>query len=93
MAEDENDHLYINNFLRRQSCGYQSRIRVPEFQANNFEIKQTMLKMLELQGQYAGNNSEDPNRHLIQFLDVCNSFKLNGVPDCVIRLQFFPYCL
>ena len=93
MAEDENDHLCINDFLGRQSRGYQSGIRVPEFQANNFEIKQTMLKMLELQAQYAGNNSEDPNRHLIQFLDVCNCFKQNGVPNDVIRLWLFPYSL
>ena len=93
MAEDENDRLCINDFLGRQSRGYQSGIRVPEFQAANFEIKQTMLKMLELQGQYVGNDSEDPNRHLIQFLDVCNSFKQNGVPNGVIRLQLFPYPL
>ena len=49
--------------------------------------------MLELQGQYSGNDSEDPNRHLIQFLDVCNSFKQNGVPNGVIRLRLFPYSL
>ena len=66
---------------------------MPEFQAHNFEIKQTMLKMLEFQGQYAGNDSEDPNRHLLQFLDVCNSFKQNGVPNDVIRLRLFPYSL
>ena len=47
MAEDENDRLGVNDFLGRQSMGYQSGIKVPEFQANNFEIKPTMLKMLE----------------------------------------------
>lgn len=44
MAEYENDLLGFNDFLGRQSRGYQSGIKVHSFQANNFEIKQTMLK-------------------------------------------------
>ena len=86
MAEDENDRLGVNDFLGRQSMGYQSGIKVPQIQANNFEIKPTMLKMLEMNGQYYGNNNEDPNRHLRQFLDVCDSFKQNGVPSDAVRL-------
>ena len=41
MAGDENDCLGVNDFLGKQSRGYQSGIKVPEFQANHFEIKQT----------------------------------------------------
>ena len=93
MAEDENDRLGVNDFLGRQTRGYQSGIKVPEIQAHNFEIKPTMLKMLEMNGQYSGNNNEDPNRHLRQFLDVCDSFKQNGVPSDAVRLILFPYSL
>ena len=50
MAEDENDRLGVNDFLGRQTRGYQSGIKVPEIQAHNFEIKPTMLKMLEMNG-------------------------------------------
>ncbi|XP_028792057.1 uncharacterized protein LOC114747879 [Neltuma alba] len=93
MAEDENDRLGVNDFLGKQPRGYQSGIKVPQFQATNFEIKQTMLKMLELIGQFGGYSNQDPNRHLVEFLDVCDSFKQNGVPSDVIRLRLFPYSL
>ena len=40
---------------------------------------------------YAGKDLEDPNRHLIQFLDVCDTFKHNRGPNDVIYLPLFPY--
>ena len=46
MAEDENDNLCINDFLGRQSRGYQSGIRVPDFQANNLKSSRLCLRCL-----------------------------------------------
>lgn len=64
--------LSVKDILGRQSRGYQSEIEVPKFQAYNFEIKKIMLKMLKLNDQYYRNSTEDPNRHVSQFLDVCD---------------------
>ncbi|EOY31577.1 Uncharacterized protein TCM_038506 [Theobroma cacao] len=43
-------------------------------------------------GQFGslGSTSDDLNGHISNFLEICNMFKHNGVPDDAIRLRFFP---
>ena len=61
-------------------------IRRPAIQANNFELKFISLQLL--QGiQFHGLAHEDPNAHILNFLEVCDSMKYNGVSDDAIRLR------
>lgn len=60
--------------------------------ANNFELKHRLISIVQ-QNQYSGSSINDPNVHLPQFLEICNTIKLNGVPDDVIRLCLFPFSL
>ena len=67
-------------------------IRRPAIQANNFELKSITLQLL--QGiQFHGLAHEDPNAHILTFLEVCDTMKYNGVSDDAIRLRFFPFSL
>ena len=60
-------------------------IRRPTIQANNFELKSITLQLL--QGiQFNGLPHEDPNAHILNFLEVCDTVKYNGVSDDAIRL-------
>ena len=42
--------------------------------------------------QFTGLPHEDPNAHILNFLEVCD-VKYNGVSDDVIRLRLFPFSL
>ncbi|KAI3451369.1 hypothetical protein Pfo_008034 [Paulownia fortunei] len=45
------------------------------------------------QNQFGGSAVEDPNPHLAMFLDICDTIKMNRVPDDAIRLRLFPFSL
>ena len=55
-----------------------STIRQPAIEANKFELKPTLITMVQ-QHQYTGHPSEDPNEHMGRFMRMANTVKLNGV--------------
>ncbi|XP_074266205.1 uncharacterized protein LOC141588672 [Silene latifolia] len=64
----------------------------PPIQANNFDVKATLLQLVQ-GNQFRGGATENPNEHLNEFLDSCDMFRANGVSEDVIRLRLFPYSL
>ena len=61
-------------------------------EANNFELKPTLITMVQ-QHQFTRHPSEDPNEHMGRFMRMANTVKLNGVKPEVINLQLFPFSL
>ena len=73
---------------RTASC-----IRKPAVQANNFELKPSYVNMIQNSIQFHGLPNEDLNLHIAYFLDICDMFRVNYVPDDAIRLRLFPFSL
>ena len=57
----------------------------PAIANNNFEIKPSIIQMVQ-NNQFGGLQGEDPYAHILIFLNVCATFKINGVTDDTIRL-------
>ena len=43
--------------------------------------------------QFSGSQVEDPNAHIVIFLEIYEKFKHNVVIDDAIRLRLFPFSL
>ncbi|XP_073130778.1 uncharacterized protein [Henckelia pumila] len=92
MAEEENNRTLMD-LHRPLVGGYGSSIVRPAVQANTFELKPSIIQMIQMQVRFGGTPSEDPNAHLEQFLSICDTFKFNGVTSDVVRLRLFPFSL
>ena len=65
-------------------------IVAPTIANNNFKIKPSIIQMMQ-NNQFGGLQGEDPYAYILTFLNVCATFKINGVTDDAIRLRLFPF--
>ena len=90
MAEPQRTMFeYAKPFLTR----VESSIVRPTIAANIFEIKPNIIQMVQQFVQFDGFQDEDPNAHIANFLEVCDTFKINGATNDAIRLRLFPFSL
>ncbi|KAL0360929.1 UNVERIFIED_CONTAM: hypothetical protein Sradi_3777400 [Sesamum radiatum] len=73
--------------------GTTSSIVKPAIEANNFEIKPAIIQIIWSSVQFSGLPDEDPNKHLVNFLEICDTFRFNGVSSDAIRLTIFLFSL
>ena len=64
----------------------------PQVNVEDFELKPSLIQMVK-QSQFGGSPLENPTNHIQEFLQLCNTVKMNGVPMDVIRMQLFPFSL
>ncbi|XP_073120712.1 uncharacterized protein [Henckelia pumila] len=65
----------------------------PTVAANHFEIKPAILQMIHNTLQFGGSVIDEPYVHITNFLEICDTFKIQGVSDDAIRLRLFPFSL
>ena len=88
MAQPERRTL--GDFAMPDISGTFGGIVAPTIANNNFEIKPSIIHMVQ-NNQFGGLQGEDPYAHILTFLNVCATFKINGVTDDAIRLRLFPF--
>nr|GEU30749.1 reverse transcriptase domain-containing protein [Tanacetum cinerariifolium] len=70
--------------------GYEDAIVVPQINANNFELKRTLINLVQ-SNQFTGR--QDPHNHLRFFNKVTSTFRHPEVPNTTIKLLLFPFSL
>ena len=88
MAQPERRTL--GDFAMPDISGTFGGIVAPTIANNNFEIKPSIIQMVQ-NNQFGGLQGEDPYAHILTFLNVCATFKINGLTDDAIRLRIFPF--
>ena len=92
-VENANGERALRDYAVPSIIGSNSSIRRPPIAANNFEIKPAIIQMIQTSVQFGGLATDDPNAHITNFLEICDTFKHNGVSDDAIRLRLFPFSL
>ncbi|KAL4295259.1 hypothetical protein GQ457_12G016170 [Hibiscus cannabinus] len=83
----------IRDYLAEDLEGLNHVVTMPDFEVENFELKPVMFNMLNTLGQFGGTPNENARQHLKSFLEICNSFKIHGVSNDVLKLKLFTYSL
>ncbi|KAK5775910.1 hypothetical protein PVK06_043866 [Gossypium arboreum] len=81
------------DYAKPSLTGAESIIVRPAIGTNNFELKPNTIQMMQQFVQFDSLQDKDPNNHLANFLEFCDTFKINGVSDDSIRLRLFPFSL
>ncbi|KAL4347647.1 hypothetical protein GQ457_17G009300 [Hibiscus cannabinus] len=81
----------VRDYMAEDLEGLNLAVTIPDLEAEHFEIKPVMFNMLNNLGQFDGSPTENTRQHLKSFLEICNSFKIHGVSNDVLKLKLFPY--
>ncbi|GKA50995.1 reverse transcriptase domain-containing protein [Tanacetum coccineum] len=84
------DNRTMAQILQAPIEGYEDAIVVSQINANNFELKQTFINLVQ-SNQFMGR--QDPHNHLRFFNKVTSTFRHPDVPNTSIKLLLFPFSL
>nr|GEX55864.1 reverse transcriptase domain-containing protein [Tanacetum cinerariifolium] len=84
------DNRTMAQMLQAPIEGYEDAIVVPQINANNLELKQTLINLVQ-SNQFTGR--QDPHNHLRFFNRVTSTFRHPEVPNITIKLLLFPFSL
>nr|GFB49976.1 reverse transcriptase domain-containing protein [Tanacetum cinerariifolium] len=70
--------------------GYEDAIVVPSINANNFELKQTLINLVQ-SNQFT--RRQDPHNHIHFFNKVTSTFRHPEVPNTTVKLLLFLFSL
>nr|GEZ25100.1 reverse transcriptase domain-containing protein [Tanacetum cinerariifolium] len=84
------DNRTMAQMLQAPIEGYEDAIVVPPINANNFELKQTLINLVQ-SNQFTGR--QDPHSHLRFVNKVTSTFRHPEVPNMTVKLLLFPFSL
>nr|GFA45858.1 reverse transcriptase domain-containing protein [Tanacetum cinerariifolium] len=84
------DNHTLAKMLQAPIEGYEDAIVVPQINANNFELKQTLINLVQ---SNLFTERQDPHNHLRFFNKVTSTFRHLEVPNTTIMLLLFPFSL
>ena len=83
----------LMDFSQPKINDIQSSIVRSAIAANTFEIKPGTIQMVQNTVQFGGSPNEDPNMHIRNFIEICDTFKFNNVSEDAVKLRLFPFSL
>ncbi|GJT36960.1 reverse transcriptase domain-containing protein [Tanacetum coccineum] len=86
------DNRTMAKMLQAPTEGYEDAIIVPAIIADNFELKHSLLTLVQNK-QFFGHDKEDPHAHIRYFNKITSTMKFPNVPSTSVKLMLFPFSL
>ncbi|GJT66223.1 hypothetical protein Tco_1017703 [Tanacetum coccineum] len=86
------DNRTMAELLQAPTEGYEDAIVVPAITADNFELKHSLLTLVQNK-QFFGHDKEDPHAHIRYFNKITSTMRFPNVPNTSIKLMLFPFSL
>ncbi|XP_070014908.1 uncharacterized protein [Nicotiana sylvestris] len=90
MADEQ--HMAVQEVAIPSISNVTSSIVKPRI-TGHFELKQSMIQLLHANGQFMGLPHEDPQQHMLNFLEISDTYITNGITPDYVRLTLFPFSL
>nr|GEX26667.1 reverse transcriptase domain-containing protein [Tanacetum cinerariifolium] len=86
------DNRTMEEFLQAPTEGYEDAIVIPEITANNFELKHSLINLVQNK-LFFGHDKEGPHAHIRYFNKITSTMRVPNVPSSSIKLMLFPFSL
>ncbi|GJY41251.1 reverse transcriptase domain-containing protein [Tanacetum coccineum] len=86
------DNRTMAEMLQAPTEGYEDAIVVPAITADNFELKHSLLTLVQNK-QFFGHDKEDPHAHIRYFNKITSTMKFPNVLSTSVKLMLFPFSL
>ncbi|WCJ42012.1 hypothetical protein M5689_022844 [Euphorbia peplus] len=93
-ALSDGNRSWMDTAVRPSSERHTSCIVIPDDGYTFVKVKASMIQLVQVEVQFGGLPSEDPNNHIVDFVNLCNTLSTyRGVANDVLRLKLFPFSL
>lgn len=87
MAKEQNQVIgrlgrALRDYIALILTGNMSNILRLAMTTNNFEIKLALIMMIQIAIQFRGHPNNDPYVHINNFLEICDTLKINKRRQC-----------
>ncbi|WCJ29651.1 hypothetical protein M5689_011268 [Euphorbia peplus] len=90
----DGNRSWMDMAVQSSSERHTSCIVIPDDGYTFVKVKASMIQMVQIEVQFGGLPSEDPNSYIYDFLNLCNTLSIyRGVANDVLRLKLFPFSL
>nr|GEY49143.1 reverse transcriptase domain-containing protein [Tanacetum cinerariifolium] len=86
------DQRTMAQLLQAPTEGYKDAIVVPAITADNFELKNGLLTLVQNK-QFFRHDKEDLHAHIRYFNNITSTLKFPNIPNTSIKLMIFPFSL
>ncbi|GKE60454.1 reverse transcriptase domain-containing protein, partial [Tanacetum coccineum] len=86
------DNRTMAEMLQAPTEGYEDAIVVPAITADNFELKHSLLTLVQNK-QFFGQDKEDPHAHIRYFNKITSTMKFPNFPSTSVKLMLFLFSL